>query len=39
MPNVLHLTSGIRPERERAHAFYQKRGFQVTGYRFVKKLP
>ncbi|GGD81122.1 GNAT family N-acetyltransferase [Paenibacillus nasutitermitis] len=36
--NCLQLTSGIKPERERAHQFYKARGFKVTGYRFVKKL-
>ncbi|TDF91221.1 GNAT family N-acetyltransferase [Paenibacillus piri] len=32
------LTSGIKPEREKAHAFYKMMGYDVTGYRFVKKL-
>ncbi|WP_246070716.1 GNAT family N-acetyltransferase [Paenibacillus kobensis] len=32
----LSLTSGIRPERERAHAFYKSSGFDATGYRFTK---
>jgi len=36
--NCLQLTSGIKPERERAHRFYKAMGFEVTGYRFVKKL-
>ncbi|TBL76001.1 GNAT family N-acetyltransferase [Paenibacillus thalictri] len=36
--NALYLTSGIKPERERAHAFYKRMGFAVTGYRFVKPL-
>jgi ribosomal protein S18 acetylase RimI-like enzyme len=36
--NCLLLTSGIKPERERAHHFYKAIGFEVTGYRFVKKL-
>lgn len=36
--NTLYLTSGIKPEREAAHAFYKHLGFQVTGYRFVKNL-
>jgi GNAT superfamily N-acetyltransferase len=35
---VIFLTSGNRPERERAHQFYRKKGFDITGYRFVKKL-
>jgi GNAT superfamily N-acetyltransferase len=34
----LNLTSGIKPEREVAHAFYKKMGFEITGYRFVKQL-
>ncbi|MDQ0116275.1 GNAT family N-acetyltransferase [Paenibacillus harenae] len=36
--NSLYLTSGMKPERERAHAFYRNLGFQTTGYRFVKPL-
>jgi Acetyltransferases len=36
--NSLYLTSGIKPERIRAHEFYKKQGFEVNGYRFVKKL-
>ncbi|MDQ0059829.1 GNAT family N-acetyltransferase [Paenibacillus harenae] len=36
--NALYLTSGMKPERERAHAFYRNLGFQTTGYRFVKPL-
>jgi GNAT superfamily N-acetyltransferase len=36
--NSLSLTSGMKPERLRAHEFYKKQGFEVTGYRFVKKL-
>ncbi|GMK41321.1 N-acetyltransferase [Paenibacillus sp. CCS19] len=35
--NVLYLTSGIKEERKAAHAFYQSLGFEITGYRFVKK--
>lgn len=34
----LTLTSGIKPDRLIAHEFYKKRGFDITGYRFVKKL-
>lgn len=34
----LFLTSGIKPERTKAHEFYQNLGFDITGYRFVKKL-
>ena len=36
--NVLFLTSGMKPERIRAHQFYKDRGFEITGYRFVKRL-
>jgi GNAT superfamily N-acetyltransferase len=36
--NCLYLTSGIKPERVKAHEFYKALGFEVTGYRFVKKL-
>lgn len=34
----IFLTSGVRPERSDAHAFYQNLGYDITGYRFVKKL-
>ncbi|WP_223829928.1 GNAT family N-acetyltransferase [Paenibacillus arenilitoris] len=36
--HVLYLTSGMRPERQRAHAFYRSAGFEATGCRFVKKI-
>lgn len=36
--NGLFLTSGIKPEREKAHKFYEALEFEVNGYRFVKKL-
>lgn len=36
--NILYLTSGIKPERVRAHEFYKSIGFNATGFRFVKKL-
>lgn len=36
--NTLYLTSGNKAERSRAHEFYKKHGFEVTGYRFVKRL-
>lgn len=36
--NGLVLTSGIKPERARAHEFYKALGFDVTGYRFVKQI-
>jgi GNAT superfamily N-acetyltransferase len=36
--NFLYLTSGIKDERLGAHEFYKKMGFEITGYRFVKKL-
>ncbi|MNZ97458.1 hypothetical protein D3C78_1166960 [compost metagenome] len=35
---MLVLTSGMKPERMRAHEFYKARGFKATGYRFVKKI-
>jgi N-acetylglutamate synthase-like GNAT family acetyltransferase len=35
---VLFLTSGIKVERKSAHEFYKRMGFEITGYRFVKKL-
>lgn len=35
---VLFLTSGIKEERKKAHEFYKAIGFDITGYRFVKKL-
>ncbi len=34
----LYLTSGMKPERVRAHAFYERNGFAKNGYRFVKSL-
>jgi GNAT superfamily N-acetyltransferase len=36
--NGLFLTSGIKPEREKAHKFYKDIGFEANGYRFVKNL-
>lgn len=36
--DFLYLTSGIKKEREDAHEFYKKNGFEITGYRFVKRL-
>jgi GNAT superfamily N-acetyltransferase len=35
---VLFLTSGIKDERKSAHEFYKRMGFEITGYRFVKKI-
>lgn len=35
----IELTSGLRPERERAHRFYERFGFQRTSYRFWLGLP
>jgi len=32
------LTSGIKEERLKAHEFYKSVGFDITGYRFVKKI-
>ncbi|AZN40995.1 GNAT family N-acetyltransferase [Paenibacillus albus] len=34
----VYINSGIKEERTDAHAFYKKRGYAVTGYRFAKKL-
>jgi GNAT superfamily N-acetyltransferase len=34
----LYLTSGIKPERVKAHEFYKSLGFDINGYRFVKKI-
>ncbi|RIE03513.1 GNAT family N-acetyltransferase [Cohnella faecalis] len=36
--NVLYLTSGIKEERKPAHELYKQMGFEITGYRFIKKL-
>ncbi|MGF7050713.1 GNAT superfamily N-acetyltransferase [Paenibacillus sp. DS2015] len=35
--HTLYLTSGIKDERKRAHEFYKQLGFEITGYRFIKK--
>ena len=35
---VLYLTSGIKEERKRAHEFYKRLGFDITGYRFIKRV-
>lgn len=35
--SILYLTSGIKVERKAAHEFYKRLGFEITGYRFVKK--
>ncbi|MVP01196.1 GNAT family N-acetyltransferase [Paenibacillus lutrae] len=34
----IYLISGTSEERHNAHTFYKKRGFDITGYRFVKKF-
>ncbi|WP_373231327.1 GNAT family N-acetyltransferase [Cohnella sp.] len=34
---TLYLTSGIKEERKRAHEFYKQLGYEITGYRFIKK--
>jgi GNAT superfamily N-acetyltransferase len=34
----IELTSGIRPEREAAHVFYQSLGFERNSYRFWRAL-
>jgi len=36
--DMIILSSGIKPERKQAHEFYKSIGFDITGYRFVKKL-
>jgi hypothetical protein len=36
--NNLYLTSGNKPERKKAHELYKRMGFEITGYRFVKKI-
>lgn len=36
--HFVYVNSGIKEERTDAHAFYKKRGYSVTGYRFAKKL-
>jgi N-acetylglutamate synthase-like GNAT family acetyltransferase len=36
--NTVFLTSGNKPERENAHAFYKNAGFEINGYRFIKKM-
>lgn len=36
--HILYLTSGIKEERKQAHELYKKMGFDVTGYRFIKKI-
>jgi N-acetylglutamate synthase-like GNAT family acetyltransferase len=35
---ILYLTSGINEDRYKAHDFYKKYGFEMTGYRFVKNI-
>jgi len=35
---IIALTSGIKDERRKAHEFYKSVGFEITGYRFVKKI-
>jgi GNAT superfamily N-acetyltransferase len=35
---LLVLTSGNKEERKKAHEFYKNIGFEITGYRFVKRL-
>jgi GNAT superfamily N-acetyltransferase len=34
----IELTSGMRPEREAAHRFYEDLGFQKTSYRFWRPI-
>jgi GNAT superfamily N-acetyltransferase len=35
----VELTSGLRPEREAAHRFYESLGYERTSYRFWRPLP
>jgi len=35
---IVVLTSGIKEERKKAHEFYKSINFEITGYRFVKRL-
>jgi GNAT superfamily N-acetyltransferase len=35
---IIVLTSGIKENRLKAHEFYKSIGFDITGYRFVKKI-
>jgi GNAT superfamily N-acetyltransferase len=35
----IELTSGLRPEREGAHVFYERFGFTRTSFRFWLPLP
>lgn len=34
----IYLNSGNKPERLRAHEFYKSKGFEINGFRFVRKL-
>jgi GNAT superfamily N-acetyltransferase len=36
--DFLYLMSGIKEERLKAHEFYKNSGFDITGYRFVKRI-
>lgn len=36
--NSIYLTSAIKEERLNAHEFYKKLGYEINGYRFVKKI-
>ena len=35
---IIVLTSGIKEERKKAHEFYKSLDFEITGFRFVKKI-
>lgn len=35
---IISLTSGNRPERKKSHEFYEHLGFEINGFRFIKKL-
>ncbi|MEW9033331.1 MAG: GNAT family N-acetyltransferase [Planifilum fimeticola] len=34
----IYLTSGNRPERRDAHRFYKQSGYEITGFRFSKRV-
>lgn len=34
----ISLTSGNKPERKIAHEFYKHMGFEINGFRFIKKM-
>lgn len=36
--NFIYLLSGISEERKKAHKLYKSLGYDITGYRFVKRI-